>query len=233
MAEAVFIVSDWQPSSSISYCRICHEGEFESWRTLESPCACSGTVKFAHRECIQRWCDEKGDTVCEICLQKYEPGYTAPPKKPSLVSDDTVTIRGSLEVTRRGQEPPDPTLVAVAEGTILDGEYSDCSTAADRSASCCRTVALALTVFLMVRHLVAALTAGAEHYPFSLLTVLIFRFCGIIVPMYIIIRTIAAVQRSIRRHHHLQDYTYDHHLQYYGENGGEERLHHAVDIQSQ
>jgi hypothetical protein len=26
-------------------------------------------VQYAHRNCIQRWCDEKGDTVCEICLQ--------------------------------------------------------------------------------------------------------------------------------------------------------------------
>lgn len=27
------------------------------------------SIQFAHRDCIQRWCDEKGDTVCEICLQ--------------------------------------------------------------------------------------------------------------------------------------------------------------------
>ena len=25
--------------------------------------------QFAHRYCIQRWCDEKGNTTCEICLQ--------------------------------------------------------------------------------------------------------------------------------------------------------------------
>ncbi|XP_050152416.1 uncharacterized protein LOC126627037 [Malus sylvestris] len=35
----------------------------------EAPCACSGTVKFAHRDCIQRWCNEKGNTTCEICLE--------------------------------------------------------------------------------------------------------------------------------------------------------------------
>lgn len=25
--------------------------------------------QFAHRDCIQRWCNEKGNTICEICLQ--------------------------------------------------------------------------------------------------------------------------------------------------------------------
>lgn len=26
-------------------------------------------LQYAHRKCIQRWCNEKGDTICEICLQ--------------------------------------------------------------------------------------------------------------------------------------------------------------------
>ena len=29
-------------------------------------CLC---MQYAHRECVQRWCDEKGSTLCEICLQ--------------------------------------------------------------------------------------------------------------------------------------------------------------------
>ncbi|KAJ6334403.1 hypothetical protein OIU78_011316 [Salix suchowensis] len=64
------------------------------------PCACSGTVKFAHRDCIQRWCNEKGNTNCEICLQNYEPGYTAvaPSKKCELIQ--AVTIRDSMEISR-------------------------------------------------------------------------------------------------------------------------------------
>lgn len=31
--------------AATALCRICHEGEFESSKSLESPCACSGTVK--------------------------------------------------------------------------------------------------------------------------------------------------------------------------------------------
>lgn len=24
-------------------------------------------AQYAHRKCVQRWCNEKGDTTCEIC----------------------------------------------------------------------------------------------------------------------------------------------------------------------
>ncbi|GKC14809.1 RING/FYVE/PHD zinc finger superfamily protein [Tanacetum coccineum] len=46
-------------------CRICQEED--SIKNLEVPCACNGSLKFAHRNCVQRWCNEKGDTICEIC----------------------------------------------------------------------------------------------------------------------------------------------------------------------
>ncbi|KAI3668948.1 hypothetical protein L6452_40165 [Arctium lappa] len=55
-------------------CRICHEEDFV--KNLEAPCACNGSLKWAHRACIQRWCDEKRSTVCEICKQPYQDGYT-------------------------------------------------------------------------------------------------------------------------------------------------------------
>lgn len=45
MSEIVLFIDDLRSSSSISMCRICHEAEFESCKTLETPCACSGTVK--------------------------------------------------------------------------------------------------------------------------------------------------------------------------------------------
>ncbi|KAG6787048.1 hypothetical protein NC652_007094 [Populus alba x Populus x berolinensis] len=71
MGDFVLFVDDLRTSCAIPHCRICHEAEFESCKSLEAPCACSGTVKFAHRECIQRWCNEKGNTNCEICLQVF------------------------------------------------------------------------------------------------------------------------------------------------------------------
>ncbi|KAE9598221.1 putative aminoacyltransferase, E1 ubiquitin-activating enzyme [Lupinus albus] len=82
MAEVVLVLDDLKYNGRIFRCRICHEEEdFESSTNMEAPCSCSGTIKFAHRDCIQKWCNEKGSTICEICLQEYEPGYTAPVKK--------------------------------------------------------------------------------------------------------------------------------------------------------
>ena len=41
----MLFVDDFELNSAVPHCRICHEAEFESCKTLEAPCACSGTVK--------------------------------------------------------------------------------------------------------------------------------------------------------------------------------------------
>ncbi|KAG6496711.1 hypothetical protein ZIOFF_044581 [Zingiber officinale] len=46
-------------------CRICQEEGLS--KDFEIPCACSGSLKYAHRTCVQHWCNEKGDITCEIC----------------------------------------------------------------------------------------------------------------------------------------------------------------------
>ncbi|KAJ6955886.1 hypothetical protein NC652_007094 [Populus alba x Populus x berolinensis] len=122
MGDFVLFVDDLRTSCAIPHCRICHEAEFESCKSLEAPCACSGTVKFAHRECIQRWCNEKGNTNCEICLQNYEPGYTAPSKKCELI--EAMTIRDSLEIPRREHDPENQEIEATSERTTADSRSS-------------------------------------------------------------------------------------------------------------
>ncbi|XP_057424696.1 uncharacterized protein LOC130718198 [Lotus japonicus] len=204
MEEVVLLIDDLRSLSGISRCRICHEEEFESSKQLEAPCACSGTVKFAHRDCIQTWCNEKGNTTCEICLQQYEPGYTAPPKK-SPISDAAMTIRDSLQIPREQEQINTRIVVGIVEGVRIQNNYSECSYAADRSASCCRSLALAFTLILLVRHLFALLTNGMEDYPFTILTVFMLRASGIIIPMYIIIKTIGGIHDSVRRHYQDSD----------------------------
>lgn len=83
---------------SSAECRICQDEC--AIKNLESPCACNGSLKvaflftvscgnysfpgklrkltqvlcfdqYAHRKCVQRWCNEKGNTICEICHQVY------------------------------------------------------------------------------------------------------------------------------------------------------------------
>ncbi|PIN15600.1 Ubiquitin--protein ligase [Handroanthus impetiginosus] len=195
MSETVVLVDDLKCWSGISACRICHELEFEGCKSLESPCACSGTVKFAHRDCIQRWCNEKGNTTCEICLQKFKPGYTCIPKKTQL-TDTTVTIRGSLEVPRI--EPEQENM-----GEILE-TYSECDSAAETSASCCRSVGLIFTALFLIRHLFVTVTGEAEAYPFSLLTVVIVKVSGVLVPMYILMRIVDVIHNKIK-HRQYQD----------------------------
>ncbi|KAI3514701.1 hypothetical protein L1887_13328 [Cichorium endivia] len=193
-------------ASEIICCRICHEGEFESCKTFETPCSCSGTVKFAHRDCVQRWCDEKGNTTCEICLQKFEPGYSAPPlKKASQQVDDTrVTIRGSLEVPRT-DDYVETVATAGEEESLVEREYAECSSAADTAASMCRTLAVIFTVLLLVRHFIAVLIGETGDYPFTILTLLVIKASGILLPMYIIMRLIDVVHYSIT--HQYQDFS--------------------------
>ncbi|KAL1827325.1 hypothetical protein ACET3Z_005737 [Daucus carota] len=201
--EVVLFVDELESeiASGIPFCRICHEIEFESFKSLEAPCSCSGSVKFAHRDCIQRWCDEKGNTTCEICLQNFEPGYTAPVKKAKLL-EAAVTIRGSLEVPRRErrQENPDLEADGEEEEELLESEsFSD-----DRRWNCFRVVALVFTLILLMRHLLALLTGETEDYPFTLLTLLIAKTSGIVIPMYVMIRIVQSIRNSFKNSSRLQ-----------------------------
>ncbi|XP_074356845.1 uncharacterized protein LOC141696628 isoform X2 [Apium graveolens] len=181
-------------ASGIPFCRICHEIEFESFKSLEAPCSCSGSVKYAHRDCIQRWCDEKGNTTCEICLQNFEPGYTAPIKKVGLL-DAGVTIR-SLEVPRRERGREDPELEAMGdEEELIESE----SSSDDTRWNYFRVIALIFTMLLLMRHLLTLLTGEKEDYPFTLLTLLIAKTSGIVVPMYVMIRIVQSIHNSFKR----------------------------------
>ncbi|ONK63188.1 uncharacterized protein A4U43_C07F12310 [Asparagus officinalis] len=150
--------------------------------------------QFAHRRCIQRWCDEKGSTVCEICLQKFEPGYTVPPKLALL--DIAVTIRGSLEVPRLNYESQNTGLIDEES----DNDYPGCSPPSHPSAALFRTIALIFMVLILARHLVIVLATGEGNYPFAAATVLLLRASGIFLPFYCIMRIIAAIQKKQQQH---------------------------------
>ncbi|KAJ9543188.1 hypothetical protein OSB04_022895 [Centaurea solstitialis] len=213
MGEVMSFVDEYDlyaSSPEIICCRICHEVEFETSKTLEAPCSCSGTLKFAHRDCIQRWCNEKGNTRCEICLQKFEPGYSAPPpSKPKPVQLQLqVQVQLIQEVSL--EVPP-------AQEETLESSSS-------ATASICRSLALILlemllvnecflylgclvlirkkismqvTLLLLVRHSIEVLIGGTGDYPFTLFTLLVMRASGIVVPIYIIMRTVDAIHNSI------------------------------------
>ncbi|KAJ3686150.1 hypothetical protein LUZ61_015314 [Rhynchospora tenuis] len=192
--EVVMVVleGDDDDPASTRQCRICHEEEPECSTSMESPCACFGSLQFAHRECVQRWCDEKGSTVCEICLQNFEPGYTVPPKISQPV-DVAVTIRGSLDVPRQTYGAIDVTNLGHAE----------CSAPApSRGVSCCRLVAITFTILLLLRHFMDLILIGADQYEFrTLLITFSLRAIGILLPFYIMLRLISAIQHGQRQYH--------------------------------
>jgi hypothetical protein len=50
-------------------CRICLETDAVS--ALVRPCACSGTLSYAHLKCLKLWARERGSLTCEICKTPY------------------------------------------------------------------------------------------------------------------------------------------------------------------
>jgi len=51
-------------------CRICHEPN-----NLIQVCACTGTMKYVHKECIEKWQAIKNSPNCEICKQPYKMSF--------------------------------------------------------------------------------------------------------------------------------------------------------------
>ncbi|KAK7266392.1 hypothetical protein RIF29_19036 [Crotalaria pallida] len=79
-------------------CRICKDEDLLT--KFEAPCHCDGSIKYAHRSCIQEWCDVRGHIICEICQKPYQPNYTAAnpppcdydPREIVYLSEETWTI---------------------------------------------------------------------------------------------------------------------------------------------
>ncbi|KAB5544498.1 hypothetical protein DKX38_012610 [Salix brachista] len=142
-------------------CRICQEEDSVS--NLETPCACSGSLKYAHRKCVQHWCNEKGDITCEICHQPYQPGYTAPPRPPH--SEDTaIDFGGGWTISGTQLDLRDPRLLAIAEAErhFIEAEYDDYATSNAGGAAFCRSVALILMALLLLRHALTLTDSDAD-----------------------------------------------------------------------
>ncbi|XP_037468063.1 uncharacterized protein LOC119340265 [Triticum dicoccoides] len=190
---------DGLSSSSSSYassfyamrqCRICHEEEDESSAAMESPCACSGSLKYAHRGCVQRWCDEKGSILCEICLQGFEPGYTVPPKKAPAVEMLVTVSEDEDEEELDGHQGMH---YAPSDGPMDGPDTAGCSW--------CRPLAITFTIILLVWHFIAVVTIeAAEHCAFSLLTMYLLRATGILLPLYAVMRVIRMIQHGRRQY---------------------------------
>ncbi|MCD7467457.1 hypothetical protein HAX54_004905 [Datura stramonium] len=175
-------------------CRICHDGdEDQHGDALLLPHEPS---RYAHRKCIQRWCNEKGDTICEICcqpesrfllnmllfnvrLQNFKPDYTAP-----------APLCGGFPMNMRPQ-------------FSLIGESDEYSAFYPRSLICCRIVAITFVLLLMLRTLLPIIFGVAGDNSVTL--VMCWKAIGILLAVYVMVKAFIAVRN--RRHqqdHHSQ-----------------------------
>lgn len=183
---------------SLRECRICQEEDEE--KDMEAPCACNGTLKFAHRKCIQRWCNKKGDITCEICNQIFSPNYSSPPPR---INADVLAID-----IRQAWSPHidlrDPRLLAfaAAERQFLQSEYDDYAIANSGTLTCFRSVAIILMMLLLIRQTllitrdfgVLRESSVFVHYQISVL-----QLAGFLLPCYVVGRSWYIVQCRRRR----------------------------------
>ncbi|KAG6393641.1 hypothetical protein SASPL_147885 [Salvia splendens] len=173
---------------SLRECKICQEEDEE--KDMEAPCACNGTLKFAHRKCIQRWCNKKGDITCEICNQVFSPNYSCPPPRTNA---DVLAID-----IRQAWGPHidlrDPRLLAfaAAERQFLQSDYDDYAIANSGTLTCFRSVAIVLMMLLLIRQTlmitrdfgVLRESSVFVHYQISVL-----QLAGFLLPCYVVGRS--------------------------------------------
>ncbi|KAJ0975272.1 hypothetical protein J5N97_017237 [Dioscorea zingiberensis] len=151
-------------------CRICQEED--DIKNLETPCACSGSLKYAHRVCVQRWCTEKGDITCEICHESYKPGYTAPPRPQP--DEATIDINGGWTIT----------------GMLLQMLSS---------AAFCRSAVLILMALLLLRHALSITNGDEDDDASTYFSLFLLRAAGFLLPCYIMAWAISILQQRRQR----------------------------------
>ncbi|XP_060196802.1 uncharacterized protein LOC132626087 isoform X2 [Lycium barbarum] len=180
-------------------CRICQDED--TLNNLESPCACSGSLKYAHRKCVQHWCNEKGDITCEICHQPYQPDYTAPPR--ARPEETIIDIGGGWQIAGTPLDLHDPRLLAIreAERQLLEAEYDDYNATNASGVAFCRSAALILMAFLLLRHAlpVADADGGDDEDPSAFFSLFLLRLIGFLLPCYIMVWAISILQQRRQR----------------------------------
>ncbi|KAM7276031.1 hypothetical protein ACFE04_017897 [Oxalis oulophora] len=181
-------------------CRICQDEDLDS--NMETPCSCCGSLKYAHRACVQRWCNEKGNTTCEICNKQFKPGYTAPPPLFHL-RNIPMHFRGNWQISRRELNNARLiTLVPTTDHHFLDAPQEEHSVST-RNVICFRLILLIFTVLLILRHTLPFVLSGTYDYSLPLFLMLFVRTAGILIPIFFILKAITSVHR--RRNQQIQN----------------------------
>ncbi|CAI5469891.1 unnamed protein product, partial [Closterium sp. Yama58-4] len=176
---------------------------------LDVPCACSGSLKYAHHDCIQRWCNEKGNTQCEICHHPFKEGYTAPPPPasppitPGLVALQFRDGSGQLShiVTFRD---------AVTGEELRFGleDFASAPAAPEipepATVSCLKSLIIIVLLLIFARHFFAlVLEASGDDDDVdedsAEFTIFLMQLLGILLPCFILARALAAIHERYRQ----------------------------------
>ncbi|KAK6139344.1 hypothetical protein DH2020_026915 [Rehmannia glutinosa] len=164
------------PLIGMGECRICQEED--SLTNLESPCACSGSLK------------------------PYQPGYTAIPRPPS--DETTIDIGGVWQISGTPLDMHDPRLLAIAEAErqLFEADYDDYNGTNSSGAAFCRSAALILMALLLLRHALSITDDGegdGDDDASAFLSLFLLRAVGFLLPCYIMIWAISILQRRRQR----------------------------------
>lgn len=191
------VADEGEPLIQTVECRICQEED--QIKNLETPCACSGSLKYAHRTCVQRWCNEKGDIICEICHESYKSGYTVPPRVNP--EETTIDISGGWTITGTPLDLHDPRLLAMAAAQrhLLEAEYDEYAATNASGAAFFRSAALILMALLLLRHALAITNGDDEDDASTIFSLFLLRAAGFLLPCYIMAWAISILQRRRQR----------------------------------
>ncbi|KAK9935149.1 hypothetical protein M0R45_022261 [Rubus argutus] len=185
-----------EPLIQTAECRICQDED--SVNNLETPCGCCGSLKYAHRKCVQHWCNEKGDIICEICHQPYQPGYTAPPRPHP---DETTIEIGGWTLSGAPLSLDDPRILSIteAERQFLDTEYDEYAASSSSGAPFFRSAALILMALLILRHALRVTDSDSGDDTSAIFSLFLLRAAGFLLPCYIMAWAISILQRRQQR----------------------------------
>ncbi|XP_042445702.1 uncharacterized protein LOC122030560 isoform X1 [Zingiber officinale] len=180
-------VEDGTSTGRLVECRICQDEDEDA--NMEIPCSCRGSLKYAHRKCVQKWCNEKGDTTCEICLQQFKPGYTAPPKL-FLYGTSPMNFRGNWEISRQDTQNHQYMAITQTDNAYLRSNYNDYVTSHDRSIMYCRVVAATFMICLILHQSILYMTSGIEQYWIPPCILLLLKIIAIVLPLCIMLSAV-------------------------------------------
>ncbi|KAH7301347.1 hypothetical protein KP509_23G021200 [Ceratopteris richardii] len=172
----------WQVTTdALPECRICHEEADPS--DMASPCDCSGTLKYAHQDCIQKWCNEKGNTICEICHQHYRQGYSVSGLQ-CQHRDAVLDLSNIWELELR-----DPRILALeaAQQNILELGTTNAHAVYSASDICIRSVLFILIALLLFRSAIQIALNFDDDGAFLFLVSFLLRAFGFLLPCYIVV----------------------------------------------